>query len=116
MNLTLNQKVAFAVAVLGFLAAGGSAADLAQLFGNAIAKSVAAAASLGTGIGGIYLSIVTGQGSAVKEVLAMPGIESVKVNAQANPALAAIAVDPAQQKIEPTAEAAGAVAETAKAA
>lgn len=102
MVLTFNQKVAFAVAVFSFFAAGSGAADLATLFGKTAATSITAASSLLAGIGGIFLAVVTGQGNLIKDVQAMPGIEKITVNAQANPTLAAAAVSlaPENNKIE----------------
>lgn len=114
MNLTFNQKVAFVVAVLSFLSAGGSAADLVTLFGSTVAKSIAAFASIGAGIGGLFLGVVTGQANLVKDVQAMPGIEKIQVNAQANSTLAKIAVDPANDKVEVTPEATQAVEKKAQ--
>lgn len=118
MNLTFNQKVAFAVALASFLAAGGSATDLVTLFGSTIAKSIAAAASIMAGIGGIFLGVVTGQSNMIKDVQAMPGVEKITVNKNANATLATMAVsnDPANSKIEATPQAATAVEATAKAA
>lgn len=101
MNLTFNQKVAFVVAVLSFLAAGGNAADLVTLFGATGAKLIVAGASIGAGIGGIFLGMVTGQASLVKDVRSMPGVEGITVNNKANATLAAIAVDPKEDKVAP---------------
>jgi len=116
MILTFNQKVAFAVALFSFLAAGGAAADLVILFGSNVAKSIGAASSILAGVGGIFLGVVTGQGSVVKSVQDMPGVEKIVVNKDASAALATLAVDPANLKIEPTPAAQAAVEATAKAA
>lgn len=71
MNLTFNQKVAFMVAVFSFLAAGGSSADLAILFGPVVSKIIIAAASICAGIGGLFLSVVTGQANVIKDMVTL---------------------------------------------
>lgn len=43
------------------------------------------------------------QANTVKEVAAMPGVERISVNAQANPTLAQVATDPTQPKVGATA-------------
>src|SRR6185437_2136156 len=43
-----------------------------------------------------------GQGQTVKDVLAMPGVDGLTVNKNANQTLASIAMDPTQDKIAPT--------------
>jgi hypothetical protein len=57
--------------------------------------------------------VLASQTNTVKDVLAMPGVEHVSVNDQANPALAAMAVDPAVSKIAPTRAAFDSVTSTA---
>lgn len=94
----------------------GSAAQLTDLMGPLAAKYVVSIASLGNSILGGIVTMLSGQGAQVKNVLAMPGVEHIDVNSQANAALATIAVDPAQQKIAPTAEAKSEVTAIAKAA
>lgn len=69
MNFTFNQKVAFAVALFSFLAAGGSSADLVTLFGPTASKLIIAAASLLAGIGGLFLSMVTDQANVIKDMV-----------------------------------------------
>lgn len=59
----------------------------------------------------VALSTQTAQ---VKDVLAMPGIEKINVNAQASTALATLAVDQTVNKIGPTPAAAQQVEATAK--
>lgn len=71
MNLTLNQKIAFAVAVASFLAAGGSASDLTTLFGAMGAKYIIACASISAGIGALFLGMFTSQNNQIKDVVAM---------------------------------------------
>ena len=62
----------------------------------------------------VILTVTSGQSSALKQVLAMPGVEHISVNALATPALAEMAVDPTVNKIAPMTGAANAVAAAAK--
>jgi hypothetical protein len=58
--------------------------------------------------------ILASQLNTVKDVLAMPGIEHVSVNSQATDGLAAMAIDPAINKIAPTRAAMADITETTK--
>lgn len=113
MNLTPLQIIGIVLVINGALI--GSTAQLTDLFGPMIAKYIISIASLGNSIFGGIVTMISGQGSQIKNVLAMPGVENITVNRQANAALATIAVDPAQDKISPTLSAQDTVAATAKA-
>ncbi len=112
MNLNAKQLIAIAIAVLSVTA--GSAAQLSEIIGPVYAKIVVALATLGTTTLSSVLAVITSQSSTVKEVLAMPGVEKINVNAQANTTLAAIALDPNVNKIGPTPQAATQVEAIAK--
>ncbi len=112
MNLTRNQILAITLAVLGVLA--GSATQLTDLFGANVAKTAVTASSLVQTILAGILAALTGQSSQVRDVLAMPGVEKITVNAAANQTLSAIAVDPKVDKISPAQGDITAVTETAK--
>jgi hypothetical protein len=114
MNLTPLQIIGIILAVNGALT--GATVQLTDLFGATIAKDIGSIASLGSAILGGIVAAISGQGSQIKNVLAMPGVEKISVNAQANQTLAAIAVDPATDKISPTQAAMATVTQTAKAA
>lgn len=116
MNLNGTQTIAIIIAVLSVLS--GATAQLTDLFGAIIAKDLVSGAGLVTAVLSSVLAVITSQGSQVKSVLAMPGVDSIKVNAQANSTLAQIAVstDPALAKIEPVANAETKVAAIAKGA
>ena len=120
MNLTTVQKIGLTIAVLGFLAtAGTQLTDIFSPFGSLaplIVKEIVSVSGLVSGVLGIVLAFITGQVSAVKAVQAMPGVESIVVNAQASPGLAQLAIDPAQAKIDVAPGAAQAVAAAAKGA
>jgi hypothetical protein len=83
----------------------GSTAQLSDLMGAKVAHIVVSVASLGNSVLGGLITFLSGQGAQIKSVLAMPGIESIKVNSQASPTLATIAIDENQPKIEPTPQA-----------
>jgi hypothetical protein len=53
------------------------------------------------------------QETLIREVLSMPGVQNINVNAKANSTLATLAVDPTVAKIGPTPEAANKVQQTA---
>lgn len=120
MSLTTVQKIGLAIGVLGFLAtAGTQLTDIFAPFGSfapVIVKEIVSVSGLVSGVLGIVLAFLTGQANAVKAVQAMPGVESIVVNAQASPALAALAVDQAQPKIDIAPGAAAAVTQIAKGA
>ena len=98
MNLTLSQKFQITLCLLGVLLAGTG--QLTILFGQTATSSIVSASGLlvaaVSGVG----AIVTGQGSQIAAVQAMPGVEKIVVNKQANSTLATMAVDQSQLKIE----------------
>lgn len=112
MNLTRGQIIAITIAVLSVLA--GSTAQLTDLFGAGIAKYIISSATLANTVLSSVLAVITGQGSQIRDVLNMPGVERVSVNSSANATLAALAVDPTVNKIAPTAAAMDTVTATAK--
>lgn len=90
------------------------AALLNPLFGETQSLKIVA----GLGIFNLMLNSVQtalgGQAQLIKDVAAMPGVEKITVNAQANPVVASIAVDPTVDKVAPTNAAFDQVTETAK--
>lgn len=112
MKLTPLQIIGIVLIVNGALI--GSTAQLTDLFGPQIAKYIISVASLGNSIFGGIVTMISGQGSQIMNVLAMPGVEKINVNAKANPTLAAIAVDPTVDKIAPIPAAQESVQQTAK--
>lgn len=113
-KLTPLQFIGIVLVINGALI--GSTAQLTDLFGEHAAHVVISIASLGNSIFGGIVTMMSGQGAMIKNVAAMPGIESIKVNSLASPTLAAIAVDPGQDKIAPTPQAESKVVATAKSA
>jgi hypothetical protein len=114
VKLTPIQIIGIIIVVNGALI--GSTAQLTDLLGPLIAKDIVSVASIGNSIFGGVIMMLSGQGSMVKSVLAMPGIEHIDVNSQASPALATLAVDKSINKIAPTEAAMDKVVATAKAA
>ena len=111
-NLTPAQIIILIITTAGVL--NGSAAQLTEWFGPKMAHNIISIISFGQTLIGAWAMALTGQGSQIKDVLAMPGVDHISVNAQANPTLAAIAVDQNVNKIAPTPAAMDAVTATAK--
>lgn len=97
MALNRNQILAIIITTLAVLMA--STAQLNDLFGPKETKIIISAAGLLNGILSGILAIITGQAGMVRDVAAMPGVDSIKVNAQASQVLAAVATDPEQPKV-----------------
>lgn len=112
MQLNTKQLLGIIGVVLGVLITSSSA--LTDIFGVGTAKTIIALAGmLNSTVSGV-LMVLNSQGSTIKDVLAMPGVEKINVNGQANKTLSAIAVDPNQDKIGPTPAAMDVVTQTAK--
>ncbi len=94
----------------------GSAANLTDLFGAGVSHTVVSIASIGNSVVGGIITFLSGQGSMVKQVAAMPGIQTITVNSEANKTLAQIAVSgaPDAQKVEAAPASATLVAAIAK--
>ena len=114
------QKLALTIGILGFVATGSTQlTDIFSPFGSLaplIVKEIVSLSGFATGVLGIVLTFTTGQSGMVKSVQAMPGVEKIVVNEQANATLATLAVDPTQAKIETVPSALPAVQATARAA
>lgn len=113
VNLNGKQIIAIIIAVLSVFS--GSTAQLTDLFGTGVAKILISFSSLATTTLSSVLAVITSQGSTVKDVLAMQGVENIDVNRRANPTLAALAMDPTVDKIAPIPSDSQKVAETAAA-
>jgi hypothetical protein len=113
-NLTLVQWIGIMVGLNSLLM--GATPQLTVLFGTAAVPYIIAVATLGNGALGVFVTVIGGQSAQVRNVLAMPGVEKIDVNGQANGTLATLAVDPTQNKIAPTPAAMQQVTATAKSA
>lgn len=97
MNLNMKQVLAIILAILSVLS--GSTAQLTDLLGVTAAKAVISSASLAMSVLSSVLAVLTSQDKIVKDVASMPGVQRIDVNANANPTLASIAIDPMQPKV-----------------
>lgn len=113
-NLTLLQWIGAVLVVNGAL--NGSLNELTDLFGSVWAHHVLSICTIGSAICGGLIMLFGGPGAMVKQVAAMPGVEAITVNANANQALAQIAVSnaPEAAKVEAIPTAVARVAATAK--
>ena len=103
MNLNGKQIISIIVAVVSVLMV--STAQLTDLFGPVMAKTIVSVAGLLNLTLSSVVAAISGtltQTQQVQQVLDMRGIEHVEVNAKATPALAAMAVDQTTNKIAPT--------------
>lgn len=110
-DLTLIQWLGIILVINGAIT--GGVGEMTDLFGAVLAKHLVSGATLGSGIVGGIITMFGGQSTQVRNVMAMPGVESIKVNDKANQALARIAVDPDEPKIEATPAAKATVSATA---
>lgn len=100
LNLNGKQIISIVGAVISVLMV--SSAQLTDLLGAGWAKYIVTIAGLVNMVLQSVTVALTTQTSQVKDVLAMPGVERLTVNGQANSTLSAIAVDPTINKIAPT--------------
>ena len=100
MNLNGKQILAIIGAVISVLMV--SSAQLTDLLGAGWAKYIVTIAGLINMILQSVTVALSTQTSLVRDVSAMPGVERITVNAAASPALASVAIDPAQQKVGAT--------------
>lgn len=105
------QWLALILVVLGAIT--GGTAQLTDIVGPNLTKILVAVASLGTSVISGFVMVLTGQSNVVKSVQQMPGVEKIVVNANANTALATLAVDPSEAKIVVAPGATEAVQQTA---
>lgn len=115
-NLNRGQILSIVIAVLGVLVA--STSQLTDLVGPALTKDIVSISTLLMSVLSSIGAIISGQGSQIAAVNAMPGVEHIIVNEKANSTLATMAVssDPSNSKIEATPQAQRAVEATARAA
>lgn len=111
MNINGKQVLAIIVAVLSVLAV--STAQLTDIIGAGPAKTVVSLAGLANTIMSSVLAVLTSQSSILTDAQAMPGVDKIVVNEQANKTLATLALDPLNDKIEAKPESVAAVTNTA---
>jgi len=114
LNLTPMQILGILIIVNGAMIGGTT--QLTNIFGDHATTIIVSIAALGNSIFGGLITLFSGQGAQVQQVLAMPGVEKIDVNGRASAVLAKLAVDPNVNKIAPTPAAMADVTATAKAA
>lgn len=112
MNLTGKQILSIVAAVVSALMLATT--QLTDIFGPTVAKSIVSVAALANMILNSIVAALTGQASLVQDVRAMPGVQNIDINAQANQTLAKMAMDPTEDKVRAIPEDASAVLQTAK--
>jgi len=100
MNLNAKQIIAIIGAVVSVLMV--STAQLTDLLGAGTAKTIVTIAGLLNMLLQSVTVALTTQTAQIKDVTAMPGVQRITVNDQANPTLAAMATDPASPKVGAT--------------
>jgi len=90
-----------AVGLCAFLAGSGSAAQLSSIFGGHIAGIIASACGIIGGILTLPLTMLSGQAAQVRAVAALPGVDKIQTNTNANASLKAQADDDALPKVAP---------------
>lgn len=110
--MTPKMILAIVVAILSVLIA--STAQLSELFGPAVAKTIVTIASLVNSLLASIAAVLSSQASIVKEASQVPGVEPMKINANASPSVAAVAIDPQNLKIDAAPGAEAAVREIAR--
>lgn len=114
LNINGKQIIQITGVVISVLMV--SSAQLTDLLGPGLAKTIVTIAGLlNMTLQGITVALTT-QSAQVKDVAAMPGVERITVNAEANAALATMAVDKNQDKVAPAPMVEQQVAAIAKAA
>lgn len=98
-GITRNQWLGIIAVVLNAIVV--STAFLTDTFGASVAKEIVGSAAFLNMILGGVATLLSGQGQQIKDVVAMPGVERITVNTQANQTLATMAVDPLQGKVAP---------------
>lgn len=112
--ITRNQWLQIIGIVFGAVVA--SSALWTQLFGSGTSQVIISVTGFLTTVLSGVTYVLTGQGQQVRDVAAMPGVQTITVNSSANQTLAQIAVDQSQSKVQPSAASANTVQQTAKGA
>lgn len=112
LNIQPKQWIQITSTILASLIT--SAALFETLLGQQVAIKLIAALGIMNIVVGSIGTAVSGQAQLVKDVAAMPGVERISINQNANPILAAVAVDPTQDKVAPTRADMDVVAQTAR--
>jgi hypothetical protein len=99
MNLTFQMKLSISIGIVGAATSAYGALGPLMTSSEILIGTVAlgfVSASLA-----VVATVTSTQTAQVQQVRDMPGVTRVSVNENASPALAALAVDPAEPKIGP---------------
>lgn len=100
MHLNGKQVISIAIAVLGVLMI--STTQLTDLFGAGVAKTIVSfSALLNTTLGSV-MAVISSTAQQVKDVSNTTGVDPIRINPQADQALASLAVDPSFSNIGPS--------------
>lgn len=102
----MNARVVLAIIIAVVSVLAGASAQLDPIVGATAAKSIVAVCNLATAILGSIMGVLSTQTSQVQAVQSMPGVSRITVNAQASPALAQLAVQSGNPKVQPESDAA----------
>ena len=100
--LNLNGKQLIQIIGVFISVAMVSSANLTTLMGAGVATTIVTIAGMLNMVLQGVAAILQTQTAQVQDVTAMPGVERISINAQATPALAAMATDRDQPKVGPT--------------
>lgn len=98
MNLNGKQIISIIAAVVSALMLATT--QLTDIFGAPTAKLIVSSAALANMILNSIIAAITGQSTLIREVANTKGIEPLRINAEASPALAAMAVNPLESNID----------------
>lgn len=113
-NITALQWIGIVLIVNGVLT--GSVNEMTDLLGAVWAKHIVSLCVMGSGICGGLITMFGGQGAMIKNVAAMPGVERITVNGNANQTLAQAASIDGVSKVYPVPQATDTVSRIAKGA
>lgn len=107
-----KQIIGMAIVVLGVLMV--STAQLTDILGPSAAKTITSLAAMLNSILGGFMTVLTTDNAAIQDAANTKGVESIQINKSAPQSLAAMAIDPANEKIEATAKDSVAVSKIAE--
>lgn len=99
MTINLKQAIAITIAILGVLMI--STAQLTDLLGAGPAKTITSLAALLNTMLGAVMAVISSTYQTVKDASNTTGVEPLRINADASPALAGLALDPKVDNVAP---------------
>jgi hypothetical protein len=99
MKLTLQQQLTISAGVVGAATSAFGALNSVMTPTQALIGTVVLGFT--SACLGVIGTVVSGIGSQISNVAALPGVDRISVNANATNGIAAAALDPAQSKVGP---------------